>query len=156
MAFSLIAISLLGSPQRRSVQRCGRSPDCSALLERFSHSEAPSLLLVRRLRGGVRYLEAGEWEAVLEEAGDSLVVLDFTATWCGPCQRIAPAFDAMAKEMPHVRFLKVDVDELGELAAEMGVTSMPTFLFFRNGESIAQLRGADEGRLRALVTEHST
>ena len=51
--------------------------------------------------------------------------------------------------------VKVDVDQLGELAAQLGVTSMPTFLFFRDGEMIDSMRGADEAGLRALVDEHA-
>ena len=103
------------------------------------------LLPLLRLRGGVHTLtDMDDWAAAQETAGDKLIVLDFTATWCGPCQRIAPAFEAMASEMPDVLFLKCDVDELGELAAELGVTSMPTFLLFRAGENIGSLRGADE------------
>ena len=91
------------------------------------------------------------------EAADKLLVVDFTAVWCGPCQRIAPAFAALAEEFADsALFVKVDVDRLGELAAQLGVTSMPTFLFFRGGEVIDTMRGADEAGLRALVVEHAT
>ena len=76
--------------------------------------------------------------------------------WCQPCQRIAPAFAALADEYAESAiFVKVDVDTLGELAAELGVTSMPTFLFFKSGEVIDTMRGADENGLRALVAEHA-
>ena len=115
----------------------------------------PAALL--RLRGGVRQLEdRDDWAAVQAEAGDKLLVVDFTATWCGPCQRIAPAFAAIADEYAgSAIFVKIDVDVLGELAAELGVTSMPTFLFFRSGHVIDTMRGADEAGLRALVAEHA-
>ena len=90
------------------------------------------------------------------EVGDKLLVVDFTATWCGPCQRIAPAFAALADEYADSTIcVKIDVDVLGELAQELGVTSMPTFLFFRSGEVIDTMRGADEAGLRALIAEHS-
>ena len=112
---------------------------------------------ILRLRGGVREIEdMDDWETVVAEAEDRLLVIDFTATWCGPCQRIAPAYAALAEEYADVAvFVKVDVDRVGELAAELGVTSMPTFLFFRSGEMIDSMRGADEEGLRALVAEHA-
>ena len=110
-----------------------------------------------RLRGGVREIEdLDDWQAVQEEAGERLLVVDFTAVWCGPCQKIAPVYAALADEYAESSvFVKVDVDNLGELAQELGVTSMPTFLFFRSGEIIDTMRGADEAGLRALVAEHA-
>ena len=124
---------------------------------RTVHSHAAR---AHRLRGGeagaVRHLEeASEWPVLHAEAGDALVVADFTAVWCGPCQKIAPVYEALAAENPSVHFVKIDVDELGELAAQLGVTSMPTFLFYRNGEQIDAMKGADEGLLRAKVAEHA-
>ena len=66
-----------------------------------------------------------EFDAIV--AGDKLVVVDFTATWCGPCQMIGPKFAAMADEFPDVQFVKVDVDENDETAAACGIEAMPTF-----------------------------
>ena len=64
---------------------------------------------VLRLRGGVAQLaDKAAWDKALAEAGDKLVVVDFTATWCGPCQRIAPIFAKMAEENPDVVFVKVN------------------------------------------------
>jgi thiol-disulfide isomerase/thioredoxin len=51
---------------------------------------------------------------------------------CGPCQRIAPFFDELARRYPRAVFLKVDVDNCPETAASNGVSAMPTFIFFRN------------------------
>jgi len=110
-----------------------------------------------RLRGGVSQLQSlEEWETIRNEESDRLVVLDFTATWCGPCQRIAPAYAEMADHYSDRALLvKVDVDELPELAAELGVSSMPTFLFFRDGEQVDMMRGADEQGLRSLIEKHT-
>lgn len=60
----------------------------------------------------VRYVATlAELDAILATSGDAIVCIDFTATWCGPCQQIAPAFEMMSTELPDVVFLKVDVDE---------------------------------------------
>ena len=121
----------------------------------WSTTPCSSLQSLVRLRGGVRELEdAHDWVAVQDEAGDKLLVVDFTAVWCGPCQRIAPAFAALAEEYADSAvFVKVDVDKMGDIAAEMGVTSMPTFLFLRDGEVVDRMSGADEAGLRSLISE---
>lgn len=126
---------------------------------RFSAAATTRSVLLR-LRGGdgsYKTLEAGEsLDELQAAAGDKLVVVDFTATWCGPCQRIAPVFAELAEQYAEsCTFVKVDVDEHGELTAALGVSSLPTFLFFRGGEQIDMLRGADEEGLRNLVSKHS-
>uniref|UniRef100_A0A8C5B2S8 Thioredoxin domain-containing protein n=1 Tax=Gadus morhua TaxID=8049 RepID=A0A8C5B2S8_GADMO len=74
-----------------------------------------------------------EFQAALAEAGDNLVVVDFTASWCGPCKVIGPKFVVKNR---NVVFLKVDVDEAADVAAHYEVNCMPTFLFFKNGEKV--------------------
>ena len=155
----LLLVATVGASYETSAMTSGRSARYSAthapLVSRGSLSAPRQTLL--RLRGGVRELEdLDEWEALHEEVGDKLLVVDFTAVWCGPCQRIAPAFAALAEEYADsAHFVKVDVDKLGELAAQLGVTSMPTFLFMRNGEVVDRMSGADEAGLRAMVAELS-
>ena len=70
-------------------------------------------------------------QAVLQAQGKVLV--DFWATWCGPCQRIAPEIEALAEENEHLTVCKLDVDEATELAIAYGVTSIPAVLVFENG-----------------------
>merc|ERR1712122_207848 len=73
--------------------------------------------------------------------GNTLVCVDFFATWCGPCKMIAPKLEAMSKEMEgKVIFLKVDVDELEDLAAAQEVKAMPTFAFFKGGMKLEFVR----------------
>ena len=81
------------------------------------------------------------------------VVVDFTATWCGPCQRIAPIFTKLAEEMPEVCFVKVDVDENEEVAQECGVESMPTFQFYKSGLKVHEFSGAAEDKIKAAIAQ---
>merc|ERR1711871_1642457 len=88
-------------------------------------------------------------------AKDGLVVVDFTATWCGPCQRIKPEFHQMADENPNVKFLSVDVDQKDDIAQMEGIQAMPTFKFYKDGSIAAEFQGADPQKLRAKVQELS-
>ena len=75
---------------------------------------------------------------------DKLTVVDFTASWCPPCQMIAPKFDEKAKELEgKVNMVKVDVDENEDTAQACGIEAMPTFQFYKGGEKVHQIRGAD-------------
>ena len=67
---------------------------------------------------------------------------------------IGPRFVAMASEFPHVAFAKVDVDDAEDIAERCGITAMPTFHFYRGGERVAELCGAEEPKLRALLARY--
>lgn len=95
------------------------------------------------------------FQTELTNAGSKLVVVDFTASWCGPCQRIAPAFDDLSRRHPNIIFLKVDVDQCPETASSQGVTSMPTFIFYKNKMKLGQVKGADVAGLEAKIKEYS-
>lgn len=70
-------------------------------------------------------------------------LLYFTATWCGPCQGMAPAIAAFSQQREGlVDILKVDLDQFQEFAAEVGIRSVPTFLVVRNGETLDARSGA--------------
>lgn len=79
---------------------------------------------------------------VLEAEGKILV--DFFATWCGPCKLLSPVIEELAEECPQYKVCKVDVDEAAELAAQYQILSVPTMVVFHGGREIDRITGAVE------------
>ncbi|GJM89015.1 hypothetical protein PR202_ga05610 [Eleusine coracana subsp. coracana] len=99
-----------------------------------------------------------EWSMQIDEANSTdtkkLVVIDFTASWCGPCRIMAPIFEGLAKKNPNVVFLKVDVDEMKAIAEQFAVEAMPTFLFMKDGEVKDRVVGAMKEELEKKLQLH--
>ena len=76
--------------------------------------------------------------------GKKPVLVDFFATWCGPCQMMGPILEEMAKtykNIDKVEIAKVDIDEISEVASEFNVMSVPTFILFRDGKEAEKMVG---------------
>jgi thioredoxin 1 len=73
---------------------------------------------------------------------EKLVLLDFWASWCGPCRMVSPIVDEIAAERSDIKVCKINVDEQPELAARFGVMSIPTLVVMKNGKVINQAVGA--------------
>ena len=71
---------------------------------------------------------------------EGVTLVDFFATWCGPCQMLGPVLDDLSQEVDY-KVVKVDVDQARDLAAEFGVRSVPTMVVFKNGEVVDQMIG---------------
>ncbi|XP_074315803.1 thioredoxin H1-like [Silene latifolia] len=84
-----------------------------------------------------------------------LVMIFFTASWCGPCRFVAPGVAELANMYPNVRFLKVDVDDLPDVARAWNVRAMPTFTFLKNGEKVDEVVGATKVALEDAIEKYS-
>ncbi|CAH8626307.1 unnamed protein product [Schistosoma margrebowiei] len=101
----------------------------------------------------VELKQDGDLEKLLEENKTKLVVVDFFATWCGPCKTIAPLFKELSEKYDAV-FVKVDVDKLEETAKSHNVSAMPTFIALKNGEKVGEVVGASIAKVEDMIKKH--
>lgn len=99
----------------------------------------------------VQQIKTSEFdEKVLKN--EKTVIVDFFATWCGPCKMQAPVLEEFSEKADYVEIYKVDVDQEGELAQKYGIMSIPTLIVFKDGTEYKKHIGfADEDKLSELV-----
>ena len=92
-----------------------------------------------------------EFDAAIKEGS---VLVDFFATWCGPCKMLSPLLEEIADENPNISVLKIDVDEVGQLAAKYGIQAIPTLMLFKNGQRIETRMGyQNKNQLLAFINQ---
>jgi thiol-disulfide isomerase/thioredoxin len=105
---------------------------------------------------GVLHIATAEaWDRIYHEVTDKLVVVCFTAGWCGPCRRMVPEYSQLATEYPDVHFVKIDVDAArAEIPAIATVKSLPSFALVRNKEQVDAMKGAHIKQLKKKINAH--
>ena len=84
-------------------------------------------------------------------ASNKLVVVDFFATWCGPCRALSPYIDELATNHHHILFAKANIDETQVIANELDVKSLPCVVIFENGKEINRVVGFNKPKLQAII-----
>lgn len=101
-----------------------------------------------------KIINTGNFRGAIED-NQGVVVVDFFATWCGPCKMLAPVFESVSAELNNAKFVKVDIDESLELAQKFGVSTVPTMMIFKDGKVVDKLVGfMPKESLKAKVEAH--
>ncbi|KAK3038592.1 hypothetical protein RJ639_027255 [Escallonia herrerae] len=104
----------------------------------------------------IAFHSSSVWKTHFEASKESskLLVIDFTAMWCGPCKYMEPALNLFADAYTDVEFIKIDVDELPDVAREFRVEAMPTFLLIKRGKEVDRVVGAKKDELQKKIEKH--
>ncbi|MGL5651003.1 MAG: thioredoxin [Paraclostridium sp.] len=101
-----------------------------------------------------KIINTGNFRGAVED-NQGVVVVDFFATWCGPCKMLAPVFESVSAELNNAKFVKVDIDESLELAQKFGISTVPTMMIFKDGKVVDKLVGfMPKESLKAKVEAH--
>ncbi|ORY95083.1 thioredoxin [Syncephalastrum racemosum] len=88
-------------------------------------------------------------------AKNKLVVIDFSAEWCGPCKVVGPKFAKLPESYPDIAFAKVDVDEAPDVAEFCSIRAMPTFQIFKDGKHVDEIVGATLPLVETKIKQHA-
>jgi len=146
--------SFHGYVNGKLVSKTDQTDDIPDLVELMVDIKDPSAILPHKVKS------QEEFDQIL--ADNELVVVDFTAEWCGPCQMIGPKFKEMAKaqrdsgknllgEDKLVKFIKVEETETKDIIEKAGVSCYPSFYMYKNGEKVDSLQGADDEKLSLQI-----
>mmetsp|Transcript_5724 Transcript_5724/g.7043 ORF Transcript_5724/g.7043 Transcript_5724/m.7043 type:complete len:166 (+) Transcript_5724:95-592(+) len=163
MKLALVALSFLGAiigangytilPEKKVC------PTSTSFVGNTNNNHNDCLKTTLSLRGGevLEPTTLDDVTTIIMKASNEgkLVVIDFSATWCGPCKMISPVYHELSEseDFSNVVFLKVDVDENPDTAAKYEVSAMPTFLFIKRGEVVDKLMGANPAALKGMLEE---
>ncbi|KAL3313016.1 hypothetical protein Ciccas_008381 [Cichlidogyrus casuarinus] len=100
-----------------------------------------------------------DWNALKQEASVKCIVVKFFAVWCGACKIMIDKFEAIAQEYKDhqdIRFVKINIETLEDLASEFDVSALPTFVLLKEGKEIERALGPHQELLETMVKKHCT
>ncbi|KAB2613929.1 NADH dehydrogenase complex I assembly factor 7-like [Pyrus ussuriensis x Pyrus communis] len=150
MGTRYLAMAIVNKKQGRERARERERERMGSYLSRYIDNSAGE-------ESGVTSFHSSErWQLHLNAHKESsqLLVVDFSASWCGPCRFIEPAIRAMAAKFTDVQFAKIDVNELSEVAQAFGVEAMPTFVLLKKGKEVDRVIGAQKDELEKKTPRH--
>lgn len=105
--------------------------------------------------GNAEHVKNDDFTATVLES-DVPVFVDFWATWCPPCKRIAPFVEELADDFAgRAKVVKIDVDEAADVAAQFGITSVPTLMVFKGGKKVEEVAGAvPKDMMAGMIEKH--
>ena len=104
----------------------------------------------------IEITSAAHWQEIVASAGGLPIIMDFTATWCPPCQMIKPIYEQLAQQYQGKAILvKVDVDDRSDIAQQFGINCMPTFIAYVGGEIKEKMEGANKAGLEAMIAKYA-
>lgn len=106
--------------------------------------------------GGKQITKELNFTKIMKDVVDKLVVVDFFAAWCTPCQRIIPELQELQSQFQAVAFFKVDVDENPDTAAAYQIKAVPTFVLFKNAVELDRTQGANTASLKRVIEKYSS
>ncbi|GAA0146124.1 oxidoreductase [Lithospermum erythrorhizon] len=129
------------------MQNIKMAPNVSTPQEQYESSKGSRV---------ISFHSTSKWKTHFEASKrtNRLVVIYFTATWCGPCRHMEPLINNFANLYPDVEFIKIDVDELMSVAEMFVVRTMPTFVLIKRGDVIDRVVGAKKDDLQMKIQKH--
>lgn len=95
------------------------------------------------------------FEKTVADNKGKLVVVDFYADWCGPCKVLAPKYEQFAKDNTDVVFCKCNVEDADDFSGELGIKSLPSIFFFKDGECVQKVIGMRLDEIKQAISDHS-
>ncbi|VEU20976.1 DEKNAAC101850 [Brettanomyces naardenensis] len=131
------------SAKRAAPRACTRAPLTSL---RYIHMSSPAFA-VKEITSATQFQN--------EVLKDKASFVDFYATWCGPCKAMSPFIEKFSDSYKDINFYQVDVDQFSDLSVEYGITAMPTFVLFKDGEVSLNSVGANPHAVENMLKKGS-